>query len=60
VKTLSREDRRRAAAAAGLAVGDAVTEKTRLLVAADPDPMSGWWRGPGIRLPTRGCSQHWT
>jgi DNA polymerase-3 subunit epsilon len=36
-----REDRQRDAAAAGLAVGENVTRKTRLLVAADPDSMSG-------------------
>lgn len=36
-----REDWQREALAAGLQVGDGVTKKTRLLVAADPDSMSG-------------------
>lgn len=39
--TPPREDWQAAAAAAGLAVGDNVTKRTRLLVAADPDSMSG-------------------
>jgi DNA polymerase-3 subunit epsilon len=37
----SREDWEREAVAAGLVVGDNVTKKTRLLIAADPDSMSG-------------------
>jgi DNA polymerase III subunit epsilon len=36
-----REDWQREAVAAGLTVGDNVTRKTRLLIAADPDSMSG-------------------
>jgi DNA polymerase-3 subunit epsilon len=39
--TPPREDWQREAAAAGLTVGENVTKKTRLLVAADPDSMSG-------------------
>jgi DNA polymerase III subunit epsilon len=39
--TPPREEWQRLAAAAGLAVGDAVTKKTRLVVPADPDSMSG-------------------
>jgi DNA polymerase-3 subunit epsilon len=39
--TPSREDWQLEAAAAGLTVGDNVTRKTRLLIAADPDSMSG-------------------
>jgi DNA polymerase-3 subunit epsilon len=61
--TPPREDRQRDAAAAGLAVGDSVTRKTRLLVAAGPDSMSGEARKAvnvrsrsSIRLPTRECS----
>lgn len=37
----AREEWQADAAAAGLVVGDNVTRKTRLLVAADPDSMSG-------------------
>lgn len=39
--TPPREDWQREAVEAGLVVGDNVTKKTRLLVAADPDTMSG-------------------
>lgn len=39
--TPPREDWQREAAAAGLTVGDNVTRKTRLVIAADPDSMSG-------------------